>query len=593
MKTDYNSILKPLNSDFKTFDFVGFDIETYNVCDTQEFYFGTIYYYNNKNIITETYFDKDLMIKRLLTEKFKNKLIVATNLSFDYSSLFYDTPYFNDIKLIWRGSDLITAIYQLKNKKGKVRFIDTFNYVGFSVEKLGKIINIQKMDKPEYIGKRKSMTKKELLYFIDYNIIDCKVSCDFMYFLQNGINTLGGELKLTIASSSLDTYRRRYMIGNLYKESYTLQDDSIKDFIHKGYYGGRCEVFEKGIKYNMKYYDINSLYPSQMIKILPNPNTVFKPNNYSIDNIIKYMGVSEVTIKSPNYLKYPILPYKDKVTKKLIFPLGTFRGVFNHNELNYAIVNGYEVLKIHKQICYKNGYYPFKDYINILYFKRLDYKKDNSNMELVVKLLMNSLYGKFAQSKRSETTITDINFLNGIEKEKALLFDDGDIKNNFLINSVEKEFNGNFTFPILSSYITSYARITLHKYIEKYNAIYCDTDSIITSEYIEDSKKLGEMKLECNLVECQFIKPKTYYMKDDKCKISVKMKGINRPNYEDYNKIMNNEKVNKTKFTKIRESIIRKLKPNTQIKIDKSINLQDDKRIWNKNLSSPIIINEK
>jgi len=591
-KHKLKNTLKPLNPFFKKYDFVGFDVETYDLNGVQTFYFGSIYFYENGEEVFETYFDKEQLINRLLSPFFKGKYITATNLSFDYSSLFYDTKYFNDIKLIWRGSDLITAIYELPNKKGSIKFIDTFNYVGFSVEKLGKIIGTDKQEKPSYMGKRKSKTIEELNYFIEYNKYDCKITCDFMYFLQKGINEMGGELKLTIASSSLDTWRRSFMIGNIIKEQYTLKDDKIKEFIHKGYYGGRTEVFKKGIMKDMYYYDINSLYPAMMLKQLPNPNSVFKPDNLSEGNIIKYMGVSEVLVESPDNIDYPILPYRSKETKKLIFPKGTFRGVYNHNELNYALTNGYKILKIYYQVCYKHTFKPFSTYVTTLYDKRLEYKKNKSSMELVVKLLMNSLYGKFAQSKRLNTKITDINNLTGQDKVNALLFDKGDIKDNFLIESSEQEFDGIFTFPILSSYITSYARITLHNYLSTYKAVYCDTDSIVTKQMLPESLELGKMKLESKLNKCEFIKPKMYYMQFENGEEVIKMKGVNRPNLENWESVKNSNSVIKYKMTKIRESVRRGFKPNTLIKIEKNLNIEDDKREWIGFESKPLTIKE-
>jgi len=203
-KDKIKNTLIPLTSKIKKFDFVGFDVETYDVKGVQTFYFGSIFYYDAKGYeVFETYFDRETLINRILTPTFKSKYIVATNLAFDYSSLFYGTIHWNDLKLIWRGSDLITVKYKLPNKKGSINFIDTFNYVGFSVAKLGSIIGINKMKQPNYIGKRKCKNKEELKYFIEYNKYDCKISCNFMYFLQKGLNEIGGSLKLTIASSSL------------------------------------------------------------------------------------------------------------------------------------------------------------------------------------------------------------------------------------------------------------------------------------------------------------------------------------------------------------------------------------------------------
>src|SRR6056297_1323854 len=210
-KTLFKNTMSKLKSTPKSFNFVGFDVETFNVNGVQEFYFGSLYYYEKGKEIFDVYFDKELMIKEILSLKHKNKYIVATNLGFDYSSLFYNSKYWNDITIIWRGSSIIMCSYRLPNKKGKIKLIDTFNYVGFPVSKLGSIIGIDKQEKPSYMGHRASKTKEELIYFIHYNKYDSKISCDFMYFIQKTLNLIGGEFKLTGASASLDLFRRGFM----------------------------------------------------------------------------------------------------------------------------------------------------------------------------------------------------------------------------------------------------------------------------------------------------------------------------------------------------------------------------------------------
>lgn len=591
-KSYYKSILTPLKSKYKTFDFVGFDVETYNKNGVQSFYFGGIYYYNKGKEVYKVYFERQELINELLRLKYKGKYIVATNLSFDYSTLFYGTKQWNDINLIWRGSDLLMATYKLKNKHGQIRFIDTMNYVGFGVKKLGEIIGEHKLKSPSYMGQRKARTKEEIDYFIKYNKQDCKISCDFMYFLQNGVNEIGGELKITIASTSLDTYRRAFQKRKWIQESFQLKDDTIRDFIQKGYYGGRTEVYTRGKHYNMNYYDINSLYPSMMLKSLPNPNSIKEVHHLHEDNILYNEGVSDVIIQTPKTMRYPILPIKDKQSGKLIFPLGTFRGVYNHNELRYAIQKGYKINKIYKQYIYTSTFKPFKKFIKNLYNKRLDYKNKNSPMELVQKLLMNSLYGKFAQNKRQKVELTNLELVSQEEKERLLLYTDGDLKDNYHIEIKEEQFNGSFVFPILSSYITSLARITMHQYIEKYNAVYCDTDSIVTSQELPNSKELGKMKLESKLPECEFIKPKMYKMKFEGGEEVIKMKGINRAIEQDFINAKEEKTIYKEKLSKVRESIRRGFEPNTKMKIPKKLSLQDDKRIWSNNESKPIKINQ-
>jgi len=583
----------PLKSKIIKYNFIGFDVETYKYKGQQVFYFGGIYYYDKQgNEQYKVYFDKIEFVKELLSPKYCKYIIVATNLSFDFTAVFEDTEYFNEIQTIYRGSDLLLCNYNIPSKKReKIKFLDTMNYAPFSVEKMGKILGNEKLEKPEYMGKRKCKTQDELNYFIEYNKQDCKITCDFMYFLQNGVNKLGGALKNTIASTSLDTYRRGYQINTWRKEQDVLNDKNIKKFIRSAYYGGRTEVYSRGKYKNLNYYDINSLYPSQMLKSLPLPQSAIYPHKKCVSNIEKYMGVSNVKVKVPSHINKPPLPYRTE-KGKLIFPTGVFTGSFNHNELYNAILEGCEVIEINQQLIYRKSFKPFKSFINTLYNQRLKQKSNNDPNEIVTKLLMNSLYGKFGQSKKQKCEITDLRFLSPEKKTNALLFDEGDIKGDKMINISEEEYDGVFSFPIISSYITSYARIEMYKYLKQYNVIYTDTDSIVTSEYIEDSKKLGEMKLESKIIEGEFYKPKMYKIVTEEEETNIKVKGVNKCSEDEFEDIKKGKIVKKEKLSKIRESVRRGFGSRTHITVPKLLNLEDDKRVWNKLNSTPIHIED-
>ena len=587
LKKNFRHVLTPIKQAPKQFDFIGFDVETYDKGGVQVFYFGGLYYYIDGKEIYEYYFNKDELIKRILSKDFIGRWIVATNLSFDYSALFYESKEWNKIKLIYRGSDLISAKYKHSNK-GSTVMCDTMNFAPFSVEKLGTILGTPKGLKPDYIGKRKSKTQKELYEFIEYNKLDCKISCDFMYFMQKGVNELGGQIRITIASTSLDTFRRSYLSRNIYKEQLKIKSFDVKEFIYKGYYGGRTEVFKRGNHSNLYYYDVNSLYPSMMLKHLPNPNSVFIPQDLSINNILDYEGVSEVTVQAPN-INYPILPYRKD--NKLIFPVGIFSGTYNNVELRYALDNGYKIIKVHKQLCYLSKISLFTDFINDLYKKRLEYKNAGSIMELIPKLIMNSNYGKWAQRNGTKTEILKIDDLDDTTKTDILLYNnDYDIKDNFAIKQEVTTFDGAFALPILSSYISSYARIHMHRLLVDSQAYYTDTDSIITDKVLNTSSALGELKLEMQIKNAHLIKPKFYKLCDTENNIFIKMKGLNKANETDFNKVLNGEIVNKMKFSKIKESVRRGFIPNTVFNVPKLFDLHDNKRVWEGNNSAPIII---
>ncbi len=527
----------------------------------------------------------------MLSRRFRNKTIVATNLGFDLTSLFFDTPFWNDIQITSRGSDILLATYKLTNNNGKIKIIDTFNFVPYSVEKLGAILNSNKLTKPSFWIKKsngdydaiKPLNSNDEHELMIYNKQDCKISCDFMYFLQKGINEAGGNLKITIASTSLDVWRRSHLKQNITKENFFIPE--IKDFIFKGYYGGRTEVFKRGYFENLNYYDVNSLYPSVMLNKYPLPQSIQRVNTPMIKYIQDYEGVCECEVITPHNIKIPLLP--KRIDGKLKFPRGNFIGVWNNVELRKALELGYKIRPI-KQVIYTETFNPFESYVKTFYAKRMKYKAENNPMQLVTKLLLNSLYGKFAQKEKQKMTINNLEYLSDDIKKKYLICpDDLTIKNNYLIKILKEDFDGLFSLPILSSYTTSYARLLMYDYLVTTNPVYMDTDSIVTKSYLPESKELGDMKLEYFVERGIFVKPKFYMMNDD-----VKIKGVNKAKSDDFFNIIDGKTVNKIKFSKLRESIRRGIKPNTKINVPKNMSLDDDKRVWKENFLS-LIENKK
>lgn len=569
----YQNRMRVLSKVIKKNKYVGFDVETFG--DKNKFYSGGLYWIDRGKERFEYFTDKEEMIKFMLARKFRNHYLVATNLNFDFTVVFYDTKYWNDFKIMMRNGNIIQASYNLNHNHGYIRFIDTANYAFMSVDNLGKIIGANKLKKPCFLGERIPNNEDEYIEMMNYNRMDCKISHDFMLFFQEGVNSVGGNVKLTLASTSLNTWRMNYQPIDLIKEEFILKDANIKDFIFAGYYGGRTEVFKRGSFASVNYYDINSLYPSAMRNEFPLPQSVkkIKKGDANLLNIYRFEGVTKARVTVHNIDK-PFLPVR--LNGKLCFPSGSFIGTWNNCELRKAIDLGYEIHCI-EQIIYTETFNPFSDFVKKFYELRNMYKEQNNKFEFIVKILMNSLYGKFGMKRIEKYNIIDIKDVEDYTKFSKLVKNaEFDIKNDKLIVREEKEFNGIYAFPILASYVTSYARLIMYDYLDNEDVIYTDTDSIVTSRELDNTgNELGQMKYEGKFKNCIFIKPKLYLMNNH-----VKMKGISRPNLIDFLTIYYGGKVQKMKFTRLKESARKGITPNTKITIPKSLQLEDNKRVW-------------
>ena len=157
------------------------------------------------------------------------------------------------------------------------------------------------------------------------------------------------------------------------------------------------------------------------------------------------------------------------------------------------------VIKCYRSIKFYKNTRIFKKYIEYMFDKRKFCKANNDPMQIVYKLLMNSLYGRFGMRRINiETDVMPKNNVSMLDKF---------VKNNSLISCVDYglsllvEYQAERSIftevaPYISSKITSLARVRLMKKVvechnEGIKVYYCDTDSIVIDRKIKESNELG------------------------------------------------------------------------------------------------------
>ena len=610
--------LRPTNNKINPKKLYGFDIETYG--DKNKFLMGSIVGENEEYV----FWDKKRMQSFILgNKKIRNSILFATNLGFDFLGLFGDDyNLMSKFHYIIKGSNFVMIKTITDKKQYCLKFYDTLSFMLASVDTLGKILNVPKLKKPDCIGKFVKMCTVDGKILEEYNIRDSRISFLFAKFLQSNFNDLGTNMKCTLASTSMSLFRNKYL-----KHWVEQPKLNILKMQYNAYYGGRVEAFYRGkIPENENYclYDINSLYPFVMnTKNYPNPYTLKK----GVD--LEKEGITFCEIESPNIL-YPLLPFR--TPEKLLFPVGKFKAWQSNVELRKAIELGYKIKAI-DGYYYESVFNPFSLFISDLYKLRMNYKKNKSlvEIEIVPKILMNSLYGKFAQklqyqelyfmdNQENKNLISKYCYINRELREqgKPLKYtidspDNRTIKKNGILFHeprmfyvIDNEITNypKFINPILSIYTTSYARLELYKWIELIlkqgkKVLYCDTDSLITNAKLKTGEKLGEMKKEISIHKGIIIKPKFYYLEDESKKnIYAKSKGMhNLKTFLQFDDVLKTQKYEYVKFTKFREALRRKLAFNEKINVEKLIDLEDNKRVWKEKFnkeklekSEPIII---
>ena len=423
-----------------------------------------------------------------------------------------------------------------KNKK-VLDIWDSMNYVPFSLKVLGKYVGLEKLE----IDFNKN-TQNELLVYCRR---DTEIIFRFIKYLISFLEEYElSKLKPTSASLSLNIFRHKFYSRK--KEPIYIHDwkKSIQ-LERKSYSGGITDCFKVGkIKQKVYKLDINSMYPYIMQNYSFPVRLVFWGRNptYSKQELKQifeeYSKTHSIILSCKIFLpkEYAYILQKAKVNKqsKSIFLCGEFETVLTSPEINFVkkfgkIIEIYEISVYEKAILFKN-------FVDFFYKKRLEFKQQkNFVYEQFCKLILNSLYGKWGQ-KSIKYTIQAENLSNSRIKNFGSIID-AETGEHFnliqfgttLYKIQMTEQNSKDSFVAISSFVTSYSRMLLIKYLltaKRENCFYCDTDSLFVNEKgyknlinFVDKDKLGFLKLEEISKNVIIYKPKFYeFGKDFKCK---------------------------------------------------------------------------
>lgn len=509
--------------------FIAFDIETYVPPSprTGEFLFGGCW--DGDNYI---WFNSRNKMKKFLTcADFANVIFIAHNLEYDLNRIFLMDE---RLERYYVGSRLCFAKYPIpngRNRKGEqkytyIYFWDSFGFCYCALSEVGEIIGVAKKE----IEFSNSITAE----YLEYNEFDCRVVYDFVTGLQKQMNSMGGNIRTTIAGCGIDLFRRNYMPPE--SEYWQLPLDIIEDF-RLAYFGGRTEVFNLSEHKGVNYYDINSSYPNSMLGDLPCLDTWINKVN------LEYEGCTLADIETPKDMYYPVLPFRGE---KVLFPVGNWRGYYFNNELRYAESRGISVKPV-RGIHYTHSLPVFKEFVDAMYSLRL--KCETKFESFIYKTLMNSVYGRFAMRAGLEKHV-------GGERE--------------IISTVPVSTN-----VIWSGMIAASSRIALHKLLIKSDSIYCDTDSTMTKKKLRGtSKKLGGFSLEKRFKRFRAFQPKDYEYEDTDGNVKRKIKGVpSRAIQTGENSFQYDVPI------KYKSSIRRNIPIHSWIKVDKHLSNVYDKRV--------------
>lgn len=325
----------------------------------------------------------------------------------------------------------------------------------------------------------------------------------------------------------------------------------LKDFINKlpiikgihhdrmryAFYGGHVDVYTP-IGYNIKYYDVNSLYPFVMSKYdFPIGDPVLSFDK----DLNSYFGIIHCKVITPEYLDKPVLPFRGD-DNTIYYPLGNWTGTYFSEELKNAVNKyGYKIEIIYGY-KFEKGNGLFTKLVN-KYYELKKYAKSigEHSKSSTSKLLMNSLFGRFGMKPIknivkivNKDESNNIHLYHNVHDNIPLNDQLEYIKYSPQINDLFYDINGidmyedlvnkldinnnefETSLPIAIA-ITAYARMYMNDFINEYNCYNTDTDSLAIDNDLPNNligDELGQFKLETFADEVYFISPKLYYLEN-------------------------------------------------------------------------------
>jgi len=455
------------------------------------FYLGCVHDGEGSHVFTE----RRRMLEYLCSEEFAGCFAAAHNLEYDLLNLFGPKA-LAGLRPIFSGSKLCGAGVQVKSGKGRrnwLHFWDTSCFMPESLKALAPLVGLEKLDAEHHPGDRRVTPGRR-----DYCRRDAEIVYKLCNFIQEGVNALGAELKLTAAATSMDCFRRRFQ-----HEDLPCLDKRVQVWLHGGYYGGRTECFRLG-EYSGEFHknDVNGAYVSVMIN----------SNLPSIANFVERSspdftqeGMADCDMEVPEHLWVPPLPVRGE---KLLFPVGRLRGLWTYNEIRAALNLGCQVRTV--RCCWHSS--RGEPYLREMMQKLRAIREDPGTpapVSKLAKLLGNSLYGKFAQRNEEARYYSAGEFaelLKGGELRAGRDFDPEEVEEFPRLELVRVKFPVSFpaySNVIWSACITAGCRNLLYPHLSspgggsgEESTYYCDTDSLLGTVAYPRNKLLGSLSLE-------------------------------------------------------------------------------------------------
>ena len=500
--TIYTKEAKSVN--IKNCQIFSFDIETHGL-NARAFWFGVISWITktNKGLQgwSKVFLTYNEMYKFILelSEKAKEKKVklwmYGHNAEYDYAGIFKGNYFNQNIQYVFQPFIATINEYLIID--------DSYSLFPMSLRRVGEIVNLEKFETPEDMktGVVREITEKD----IEYCIRDTVIVLKSIEFYKDTIEEIFGvriKKMYTTPQITIKTFQTWLRLNDkefkhkLFLENRINSSKDNFDVLRLAFRGGRVVAFKKGEIRKVTKLDVNSLYPEIMKElVLPNFTIEIKKSNVEIEKALEYLeydGIIQCKIHVPNInIGYLPILYKDKQ----IYPNKpcVIKGVWTTLEVRNAIKKyGYELIECDNIIIYERNHEKyFKSYIQKLH----KLKVSDTKLRPIAKLLMNSLFGKFAQTNESkEYKIVPRNEITSYS-DWNLEAHDGEIS---IISKTSGYKYPKWVQPYISAIITAKARDYLYQHMINVgidDLVYSDTDSLWITNFDKHMTKFTKKEI--------------------------------------------------------------------------------------------------
>lgn len=485
-------------------------------------------YRRHKGIVESafTYFDKSIDLCRYIDEHCYLGTVltlVSHNAFFDIQNIGF-FPYFTERnwEVDFYYDKGLTYILVLKQDNRTIKVLSSTNFYDFSLKQLGDMVGIKKTE-----VSFDTSTRAEIAEYCK-NDVRILVTAMLDYFRFIDVHNCG-NWAMTKSGQAYNAFRHAHMTHKIQVHN----DETVIALERSAYFGGRTEAFKLGDIDGGPFVslDINSMYPYVMRSYdfptrLIDYNTVYGVSEIA-ERLDRFAMIADCDVETSE----PV--FAKVIDGKLCFPVGRFNARICSGALSYAIANNM-IVRVNAVAVYDKA--PvFRDFVDYFYPLKAEYKREgNKVFERLVKLMLNSLYGKFGQRRSVINQFTDFHGEDYYRMESYDMVTGERILESKFLNTVIQQYGmeeTDKTVVAIPAHITEYARLLLWSIIKSVGygrVLYCDTDSVKMRvsdlsrvTHAIDNGKLGALSNEGTFNRFSIYGPKDYVQDD-----YVKMKGI-------------------------------------------------------------------